>query len=307
MAVRMAAFLLIVLLGVALPGCTITAIEPASGDSPATANQKPAQAANLRGQMLPQGSAVYLRDNVLLISVYVTDGKAIWSEEDIAQTKKSMEVATDWIESQAAQYDVPLHLFWEEEDLNYEWNKRGLLEESYSDIPYTYCNTVGEYLSTMPSKALRKKYKAGSIGYIFFYPASYSAYAYPYEAVGVDSIDRFAYNEFCTLYLYDGDEDDALYETPATYAHEILHLFGACDLYEENKTDHISTDLVDHIERDYPHEIMYYTYEDDNSSNYEEITKMLSPYTLYFLDWDDGAKAIERFPEIEREAPAAFE
>jgi hypothetical protein len=93
----------------------------------------------------------------------------------------------------------------------------------------------------------------------------------------------------------------------STYAHEILHLFGACDLYEENKTDHISQELADYIADNYPHEIMYYTYEDDDTSNFDEITKEMSPVTLYFLDWGDGGAEIKQFPEIKRKYPCTFE
>jgi hypothetical protein len=66
-------------------------------------------------------------------------------------------------------------------------------------------------------------------------------------------------------------------------------------------------ELADYIADNYPHEIMYYTYEDDDTSNFDEITKEMSPVTLYFLDWGDGGAEIKQFPEIKRKYPCAFE
>jgi len=49
-------------------------------------------------------------------------------------------------------------------------------------------------------------------------------------------------------------------EGAATYAHEILHLFGARDLYMTSITDGISSALVRHVGKKYPNDIMFRHY-----------------------------------------------
>lgn len=254
----------------------------------------------------PQGSARFLQDNVVLVSIYLVDGSRTFSKEEIAYTRDAIEIAAGWMEDKAAEHGVPLNVICNEPDLTFRFTADGMLEESRKSVSFTYTDTIGDYLYHFDLQAIKDEYDTDSVGFVIFLPGEGTSFAYPYTATGSARWDAVSYYEFANLYMYDESAPDE-YENPATYAHEILHLFGACDLYEENETDNISQELSDYIAAHYPDEIMYYTYENDNTSNFEEITKDLSPVTLYFIGWGDGGEEIGEFPKIKRKYPCSFE
>ena len=92
-----------------------------------------------------------------------------------------------------------------------------------------------------------------------------------------DDGDSFYY-EYSCLYKTDAYTDGEA-ESPATYAHEILHLFGAPDLYEGSSDPYVDEALVSYVADTYPGDIMLSTYEDDGSSRFDAITKEISPLT----------------------------
>ena len=79
-----------------------------------------------------------------------------------------------------------------------------------------------------------------------------------------DDGDSFYY-EYSCLYKTDAYTDGEA-ESPATYAHEILHLFGAPDLYEGSSDPYVDEALVSYVADTYPGDIMLSTYEDDGST-----------------------------------------
>ena len=254
----------------------------------------------------PQGSARFLQDDVVLVSVYLIDGSNDFTDDEISYTKEAVDIAAEWMEQKAAENGVSLNVICNEPSLTYEFEAEGMLKESRKEISLTYADTIGEFLYTLDLNAIKETYDTDSVGFLIFLPGEGTSFAYPYTPTGNAGWDTISYHEFANLYMYDESAPDE-YENPATYAHEILHLFGACDLYQETKVDNISQELSDYVADTYPDEIMYYTYEDDNTSNFEEITKDMSPVTLYFIGWGDGGAMIEQFPEIKRKYPCAFE
>lgn len=259
-----------------------------------------------QNNLSPQGSARFLQDNVVLVSIYLIDGSSRFTKEEIAYTRDAIDIAAGWMEDKAAEHGVPLNVICNEQDLTFRFTADGMLEESRKEISFKYTNTIGDYLYHFDLDAIKEEYNTDSVGFIIFLPGEGTSFAYPYTATGSRTRDAVGYYEFANLYMYDESAPNE-YENPATYAHEILHLFGACDLYQENETDHISEELYLYIESNYPDEIMYYTYENDNTSNFEEITKDMSPATLYFIGWGDGGEEIGEFPKIKRKYPCSFE
>lgn len=57
------------------------------------------------------------------------------------------------------------------------------------------------------------------------------------------------------------------------YAHEILHLFGAADLYVGSRDTFVTQPLAQYVLNTWPDAIMYYTYNSDNGISYEHIEK----------------------------------
>ena len=252
-----------------------------------------------------QGSALELRGDAILIGVFVDTPKDPWKEKDLAHVSRNMDIACAWLEEQAKEHDVDLDIHYGEPNTTYHIRSDALSKDSTdTEAVFAFNKEVAHFLYNLDTKAIREKYGTDNVGFLLFLHEDYGAYTWPYVPTGA-GLDRYYYNEFCCLFLYDGIGVRS-YENPATYAHEILHLYGASDLYETNDKEGITQDLMQYVQTEYPHEIMYYTYEDDDTSNYDEITKMMSPFTLYFIGWDDGEEILKDWPKIKRKTPGAF-
>ena len=83
------------------------------------------------------------------------------------------------------------------------------------------------------------------------------------------------YYEYSCLYKTDAYTDGEP-ESPATFAHEILHLFGAPDFYEGSSDPYVDAALTAYVEETYPDDIMLSTYEADGTSRFDAISKTIS-------------------------------
>ena len=119
-----------------------------------------------------------------------------------------------------------------------------------------------------------------------------------------DDGDSFYY-EYSCLYKTDAYTDGEA-ESPATYAHEILHLFGAPDLYEGSSDPYVDEALVSYVADTYPGDIMLSTYEDDGSSRFDAITKEISPLTAYCLGAGRHLPRACAVPPVGRHDPRRF-
>ena len=144
-------------------------------------------------------------------------------------------------------------------------------------------------------------YGARHIAFLFFLPISGTSFTMAHYA---DDGDSFYY-EYSCLYKTDAYTDGEA-ESPATYAHEILHLFGAPDLYEGSGDPYVDRALIDYVAETYPDDIMVSTYEDDGTSRFDMITKEISPLTAYCLGLTDTCPELEQFPKLANITPGVF-
>lgn len=138
------------------------------------------------------------------------------------------------------------------------------------------------------------------MGYVVFIHAAGGSYSLCYYAG-----DEDGYDEMSVLYLFDLDVPDQ-YESVSVYAHELLHLFGAVDLYKPLAEDGVTRELVRYVERNDPSELMLTTYEPDDSLNHSGISQNLSDLTRYCVGLIDDTPPLERFPGLRRSEPGAF-
>lgn len=219
----------------------------------------------------PQGSVNTLKGKSVLISVYVYDKNNPWKKRDIDKTEQYLAIATKWIVKEGDRYGKKVELIHHDSkhpDLSYNVADANLYKLSKDENKNNeYVREVNKYLKNDVIEKVKKKYETDSVGFIVFLNGAGVSFAQPYISKDYGK----GYKEFATIYLQDGDSGGEEHENPATYAHEILHLFGAIDLYEENRYDHITEDVVEYIAKTYPREIMYTTYGEDYSSNFKGI------------------------------------
>lgn len=249
----------------------------------------------------PTGSAKYLDGSTILISLFIEDSSSSWSDDEKALVMSKMDLANDFLVAEGNSYGKTVNLIYdiyEHPDLTYTIDYSGRIDDS-DDAAYDLLDYVTEYIDdNIPTQRLLKTYGVDSIAYMCFLDKSGVSYAYPYYEGDSD----IYYYETCFLYLRcDGD-----YEPPAVYAHELLHLFGARDLYVTNELDGITKDFVQHIETNYPNEIMLTTYDEnwENVQNY--VSNDLTDITAYFIGWLDTIPEASDYPSIVYEHSASF-
>lgn len=254
------------------------------------------------------GSATQLGWPAVLVSIYLDDAAGhTWTEEAIARTRQNLALAVDWIDGQCAQYGVAAQLHYDDgtpdNGLFYRetWPGRfaGGVE---SDEGEDFYAGVEELCAALDDDALHQRYGTASVGFLFFLPVEGVSFTMVHYLE--DGSDY--YHEYCCLYQYDAYDDPGVYETPAVYAHEILHLFGAPDLYPGSSDRFVDDELVDFVAETWPDSIMLDTYGPGGENVPDRIDKILCPLTAYRLGLCTGFEGMGRFPAVAVDPPGTF-
>lgn len=253
----------------------------------------------------PTGSAEYLAGKTVLVSIYMDNDKsssAGWSEKDMTRTYKYMDTAIDYLKRSAKEYGFDSELVYdvrEHPDLKY-FTDMDVINDRMDDTK-AHDMTDSWIEENVDYLAILEKYGADSVGFLYFMNSSGTSWCYPYYPYPDEP--EYGYLEKAYIYLYDEYND---YETPATYAHEILHMFGAVDLYTTSKEDGINRKLIKYVERTYPRDIMYTVYDENEENVYDDIPCDIGPLTSYFIGFTNSCKELEMFPKIKRKAKASY-
>lgn len=235
------------------------------------------------------GSASFLKGKNILISMFVTTPESSFTHEERLAALDKLESAVSYIEAQAAEYNMEVELLYdwtEYDDLCVEAATDFVINES-SDYMEPLDEEIAKWFSTLISyEDLMKKYDAQGIATCVFVNNPGISYAIVYD--GTD-------NEKESIILFTGDYyQKGTEESAATYAHEILHVFGAHDLYEGAE---FTKEVTDFLAQRYPQEIMT----DVSESNKYVITRGISPVTAYHLGWLTYTEEIDQFPQLSRD------
>jgi len=263
-----------------------------------------------------QGSAKIMDGKTLLISIFVSaDGSAL-SDYQINVVRDKLDIAKNFIESEGKKYGKAIDLICDYNkypDLRYDMEFTGeffilpenavaggltaeqrLVSDRTDEILHRFIE------NTIPYLALADKYQTDSIGYLVHlnYKDSYQNYATVYDAEF--KIVNW-YHERAVSFLRAS-------QVPSTLAHEILHVFGAVDLYAPYAYRGVSQALADYAKYNYPDEIMVggWSYDASGEFVYDGIPKEISRITAYCLGWLDDIPELTMFPELRREHPAVF-
>lgn len=230
------------------------------------------------------GSAAYLEECNLLYSLFVDTPENRFTEQDREQNLQRLGIACSYIEKQAGAYGKEVSLlydFSQNEDLagtaeiSFEATEGEAFVEALDEEIAGWKQTLVSY------GGLQERYQASGIAMIVWLKGEGTSYAIVFD--GTDS-------PLESVVLFSKDP-------PAAYAHEILHLFGAHDLY---RGEEYPEPVTDYIRKKYPLEIMY-TITDEAGRVYEDrIVNTLSPITAYHLGWIKETEELLKFPELKR-------
>ncbi len=250
----------------------------------------------------PIGSAKYLAGRSIVINIFLDDkdrSTSPWSSEDMGYVREYMAIAIDFIESEAERYGRESELIFDEEDLYYYAE---IDTSDYSDNEYASNDDINDWIEdNIDVDALIEKYDTDSVAFMLYLNDSGISYCMPF----VEGDDEAWYYEKSYMYFYDIYGSDNR-EPPATYAHELLHQFGAVDVYDEFIVDGVTMDVVRYIEKNHPMEIMYTTYTEDGGYEYGEVSGYMGNITAYSTALIDDCEELDMFPTLFQEYPACF-
>lgn len=263
------------------------------------------------------GSAGLVGWPSVLVSLYLDerDGEG-WDEQEIARTRQTLAVAVDWIAAQCEAYHASPTIHYDDGTADsglflratYEGRFAGGQESDEGDAFY---DAVDDLCAQVDTEALAQRYGTDSIGFLVFLPVAGNAFSIVHYFEDGDDY----YPEYCCLYQYDAWEAPGTWDEPAVYAHEILHLFGAPDLYEGSRDAYVTPELAAYVEQNWPDALMRDTYSADGA-HFDRIAKTLCPLTAYRLGLCATWPGLADFPAsaaappgtfTEENAPATFE
>lgn len=242
------------------------------------------------------GSAGYLRGDVLLVSLYINDRNTSWNADQEENVRKYLTVACDFLEEEAADYGQELNFVYDVEeypDLRYRADFSGRAE---TDMSGQFTRWLYRWIDdNVPVADLQKSYGTDNVGFLALVADEGGAYTQVYY---IEDSERY-FNEISVLFYYFAYLHTTDREVPAVYAHEILHQFGAIDLYEDSPD--FSPENIAYVAETYPDDIMYSDYTEDGRLNYDSINLSISPVTAYYLGW------LDELPERDRESLTEYE
>lgn len=226
------------------------------------------------------GSAGVLEGKSVIISIFISDKNTSWPAKAKKKANRKVKAAGTYIKSQAKKYGKQAELItdiYKYEDICYSYKTKMKLTDSDRSQNNLYAKVSRFIDKKIDLTAIREKYDTDSIGFLFHINKSgISSTLVHYVEDGSEN-----FYECSSLFSkYEGQAEGA-----STYAHEILHLFGARDLYEKCLTDRITSSFVKYVERKFPNDIMYSTYTMSGKQLLYRIKNDISRVTAYFLGW----------------------
>lgn len=234
------------------------------------------------------GSAAFLQGRNLLVSLFVTTPESSWTEEEQKKTLEKLQIAAAYIEAQAKAYGTDTEMIFDwnsQNDLKAEARTDFLINEDTDFLERLDKEIAYWFDEKISYEELLEKYGAEGIATCVFVNNPGISYAIVYD--GTDNVKE-SIILFSEDYYRQGQE-----ETAAVYAHEILHVFGAHDLYQDAE---FTGEVTDYVADIYPNEIMYSV----SGSNEGTIEQTISPITAYHLGWLEDTEEVSMFPQLNR-------
>ena len=231
------------------------------------------------------GSAKHLDGKTVLVAIFADDANTTWDGDDENKyaTLDYLGVATEWLSKSVSKYGKSASFVYDWEansDLYFETSFDHDMTEDGDDTYYAEMDYVEE---NIPSEDIMNKYNADNIIYMIYFnnDASNQVTSATYAYIS-EEFEDYPY-EIVNIYTRCDGED----ENPASYAHEILHTFGAPDFYmadEDGQNYGITEEFVQYNEENYSNAIMYTTFDAESQvPYYDHVSNDFSDLVAYYV------------------------
>lgn len=254
-------------------------------------------------ELYPNGSAGKLDGTVVVISIFAGDQYGSWdssvkkNSDAYARVYYDLRLACEYLSSESAKYDKNVTFLWDwmsDPNLTYETE----FDANLANVLYDYGTIdrmVWEYIEkNVNSEGIRKRYEADSVIYMVYANSPsdingpsctrnfYAGMPYPYE--------------ICYIQM----NQDTRITPPSVFAHEMLHTFGApdiywTDIYQNYSLDYgITKEYVKKIANEGLNDIMRITW-DPNTGKYlyHSIAQSITEITAYYVGLTDYSETVE--------------
>lgn len=245
-----------------------------------------------------EGSAKFLAGRTGIITFFVGDSVTEWTKSDMTTVCDKLNTAAAYLNECGKKYKQDVKLIYNMSDMMFYEKYEGTISDWEKD---NYTKQVYNWIDKdVNCEYLISKYDLDGLAFLVVLNGAGVSYAIPHDIEDGKS----NYYEVAYIYLFDSEYPDR-YECPAAYAHELLHLFGAVDLYDYEHNP-ISYPLEAYISMKHPNEIMYTTYLNGNISLSKNIEQEFSDITAYSVGFLSDSKEIQQYPELKKTQPACF-
>ena len=218
------------------------------------------------------GSSKKLLGKCVFVNIFLSDTESSFNEDDKQKYIDRLKAAFDILNDNALKYGKSFEPIYNQPDIMLDFKTDFTIPDSISD--YKWARTIlNDIIAEYDLEEILAQYDADNVSYLYHINKKMDPYALPNDLPS-HSFGTIYYNEIAVIpryVLWD------TYETKiATYAHEILHLFGAIDLYYPGDLYGYRVGLAEKI---FPHDIMCNSY-------YTEIQDV----SAYLIGWLDELK-----------------
>ena len=267
------------------------------------------------------GTAKTMDGNIAIVSVFVDTEEFPWDFNEIMETEayqyylNDLNIAVNYLTEKAQEYGKSPYFIW-------DWSEHeGLCSYSSTNLiePIKGKQNYGmawQHISTdIDTAAILQETDAEQIIYIFVYNTPPE-----YEPIGEN------HGPYCNIYGTEGEEKETdpesppdppyetiyltmgyfnyqpQYVTPSTIAHEILHAFGASDLYMDAESyqgngylHNISQEYIDYINNTEPLNDIMRCPESGEAGNYDTIESEITDITAYYVGLTDSSETVDQW------------
>lgn len=216
-----------------------------------------------------EGSAGSLTGRCLIVNVFLSDPESGWSGEEVSRVLEMLGEGTAFLNASAAAEGVELSLTCTGEADSLYFRTETVLPSDYMDFGWT-----GGIFDGGLEPFVRRSIDIDAYdGYCVMLHVNKQGRSYALSCNSAYYDYRLYAAERCVMY-YTADDTYEYAPNVSMYMHEMLHLFGAEDLY----VPYLAADEDKRIEAYCPGELMRYVPTDIQETS-------LSPYTMFRIGW----------------------